>query len=176
MDREDINELRERIETISEIQFAKVDTNKDGFMDKAEVRVAIGECFDPLPPHLIEGLDKDARTALFFEKADTNADDKVSFVELKAYMDKMCDDMEAECEAKEAKEAKEEPKAEEKPAEEVEAKSEAKSAAKSEAKSEAEPAAEVEEEVKAAPTKVDDEELADRANRKAVDEFYPDGY
>lgn len=172
-EREEIAELRERIDRISAIQFEKVDTNKDGFMDKAEVRAAIGECFDPLPPDLIKGLDKDARTALFFEKADTNADDKVSFKELHTYMVKMCDDMEAECDAKEAKEAKEEPKAEEKPAEEVEAKSEAKSAAKSEA----EPAAaEVEEEEKAAPAKVDDEELADRANRKAVDEFYPDGY
>ena len=49
------------------------------------------EGFEPLPPGMADGMDKEAQIAKFFEIADTNADGKISKDELVGFFNKMLD-------------------------------------------------------------------------------------
>ena len=78
MNAEMISEMRTRVATDIEGLFGMVDVNNDGFIEKDELREKMDEGFEPLPPGMADGMDKNAQIAKFFEIADTNADGKIS--------------------------------------------------------------------------------------------------
>ena len=97
MNRQEIAEMRTRVGTDIDSLFGMVDENNDGMIEKAELRTKMEEGFEPLPPGMAEGMDKEAQLNKFFEIADANSDGKISKPELVAFFMKMLDTMEAQC-------------------------------------------------------------------------------
>ena len=95
MNREEIAEMRQRVAHDIDGLFGMVDDNSDGFIEKDELRSKMEEGFEPLPPGMADGMDKEAQIAKFFEIADTNADGKISKDELVGFFNKMLDQLEA---------------------------------------------------------------------------------
>ena len=54
------------------------------------------EGFEPFPPGMADGLDKEEQIAKFFEMADTSGDGKISKDELIGFFYKVLDKMEAD--------------------------------------------------------------------------------
>ena len=87
--------MRQRVASDIDGLFGMVDDNSDGFIEKDELRQKMEEGFEPLPPGMADGMDKEAQIAKFFEIADTNRDGKVDKAELTNFFMKMLDQMEA---------------------------------------------------------------------------------
>ena len=95
MNREEIAEMRSRVSSDIDGLFGMVDENGDGFIEKDELREKMNEGFEPLPPGMADGMDKEAQINKFFEIADANADGKISKDELVGFFNKMLDQLEA---------------------------------------------------------------------------------
>ena len=94
MNREEIAEMRERVSSDIDGLFGMVDDNSDGFIEKDELRAKMEEGFEPLPPGMADGMNKEQQIAKFFEIADSNADGKISKDELVGFFNKMLDQLE----------------------------------------------------------------------------------
>ena len=95
MNQQDIDDMRDRVKTDIDGLFNMVDDNGDGFLEKAELRAKMEEGFEPLPPGMADGMDKEAQIEKFFQIADANADGKISKDELAGFFNTMLDQLQA---------------------------------------------------------------------------------
>ena len=96
MNQEDIENMREQVNTNLAGLFAMVDVNGDGFIEKEELRIKMDEGFEPLPHSFADWMDKEKQISQFFKLAYKNDDGMVSKDELMAILNKLSERLAAD--------------------------------------------------------------------------------